>query len=123
MSRVGAVAGALALLVGLTAHAQLGGPFDPVGHTMRDLGTTTSGTVCDAMIDSCADDSDCLACNDAATDALEGCMDSDVDLGFSSSVGLLSCSEQVEVRCCQVEAAEDGADCASNALWVALYGG
>ena len=124
MSRVGAVAGALALLVGLTAHAQLGGPFDTVGHTMRDLGTTTSGTACGAMVDSCWDDPVCNACNSVASDALEGCLASNVDESYlSASISLFSCSDAAEVRCCQVEAAEDDADCASNALWVAIYGG
>lgn len=121
MVRVFAVAGATALLVGLTAQTQLAGAFDPVGRMTRDLATATSATDgCDPG-DACFEDAACSACAYFYGNQTQDCQPSDLDTNTYTPTDI-SCSDQAEAVCCAVKATEDNADCASNVLWQAVYG-
>ena len=84
--------------------------------------TTTSATTCDVDIDACIADSDCNACYDAFWGSVDCGYEEffhDYSYGYDTPV----CKEHLDNLCCAVEAAEEVTGCATNDLWLALYGG
>ena len=88
------------------------------GSTTTDSETSTSASTntCGADGEACGADIVCDQCAQIFLGADETCRDP----GFDRTTA--TCSEIFEGFCCAIELAED-AGCASNDLWLALYGG